>query len=134
MIRCCATNRFSITPRCGRVLPYLQSCNALQGFESDSKTYSKCNMSANSCEKHALRIGVASWRCKLTSVTPHLFYCRFGLSMIQKFALQLDLISQINRKYLRLPSVKSCYCCWKSNHYSEMSVNKDPESKFSVSI
>ena len=32
------------------------------------KAIQKCIMSANSCEKHALRIGVASWRCKLTSV------------------------------------------------------------------
>ena len=33
------------------------------------KAIQKCIMSANSCEKLALRIGVASWRCKLTSVT-----------------------------------------------------------------
>ena len=42
-------------------LRFLQCCNTLQGFQSDSKTCSKCNMSANSCEKHTLRIGVANW-------------------------------------------------------------------------
>ena len=36
------------------------------------KAIQKCGVSANLCEKHALRIGVASWRCKLTSVTPPL--------------------------------------------------------------
>ena len=29
------------------------------------KAIQKCIMSANLCGKHALRIGVASWRCKL---------------------------------------------------------------------
>ena len=41
-------------------LRYLQFFNALHVFESDSKTCSKCNMPANSCEKHALQIGVAN--------------------------------------------------------------------------
>ena len=56
-----------VEPRCGRFFALFA---VLQRVESDSQTCSKCNMFANSCENHALRIGVASWRCKLTSVTP----------------------------------------------------------------
>ena len=58
-IRCCTKNRSSVTPVTDDFLCYLQCCNALQAFESDFKTY-KCSMSANSCEKHALRNGVAN--------------------------------------------------------------------------
>ena len=57
MIRYCAKNRSSVTSRCGRFLRYLQCCNTLKFL----KAIQKCIMSANSCEKHALRIGVASW-------------------------------------------------------------------------
>ena len=53
MIRCCAKNCSSVTPRCGQFLRYLQCCNTLQVFESDSKT---CN-------------SIARIRSKLVSVT-----------------------------------------------------------------
>ena len=40
------------------------------GDQSLRQKLTKCNISANSCEKHALRIGVANLRWKSTSVTP----------------------------------------------------------------
>ena len=40
MIRCCAKNCSSVTPVADNFLRYLQCCNTLQVFESDSKT---CN-------------------------------------------------------------------------------------------
>ena len=66
MIRRCAKNNSSVTPRCGRF--FCDICSAATRWKC-LKAIQKCNVSANLCEKHALRIGVASWRCKLTSVT-----------------------------------------------------------------
>ena len=65
MIRCCAKNHSSVTPRSGWFLRFCSSATPWKFL----KLIQTCNMSANSCEKRALRIGVTSWRCKLTSVT-----------------------------------------------------------------
>ena len=66
-IRCCEKNRSSLTPRCGRF--FCDICSAAMRCKF-LKVIQMCNMSANSCEKYGLRIGVASWRCKFLSVTP----------------------------------------------------------------
>ena len=63
MIRCCAKNRSSVKPRCGR---YLQCCNALEAFESDSRVYDVYKFVRKTCVASRR---CTSWRCKLTSVT-----------------------------------------------------------------
>ena len=70
MIWCCAKNHSSVTARCERFFAIFAVMQRVGSFWKRFKSVT----SANSCKKHALRIGVAlSWRCKLTSVTSPLW-------------------------------------------------------------
>ena len=67
MIRCCTNNRSGVTSGCRRIfLRSLQCYNALQVFESDSKTCNKCNMSANSCENMRCELALQIDQCNTT--------------------------------------------------------------------
>ena len=93
-------------------LRYLQCCNALQGFESDSKTCSKCNMSANSCEKHALRIGVASWRCKLTTLSDVMdVWWLWLINQLKFYVLIRTVYGTSHRVAYRQSYRDQYYCC-----------------------
>ena len=65
MIRCCAKNRSSVAPRCGRVFAIFAVLQRVGSFSKRFKSVSCLQIRA----RNMLRIGVASWRCKLTSVT-----------------------------------------------------------------
>ena len=87
MIRCCAKNRSSITPRLGRffaIFAVLQ--RVVQGFKSDSKTCSKCIKHV--C-KFVRKTCVANRRCKLalnidqctTTFTSHALFTSTWLTL-----------------------------------------------------